>query len=105
MEMIIKNASQIVLVVAILCTLISIITEFTKEIGFLKKVPTKLQVLVLSIVICLTAFFAYVSYAGMAIAWYYIVAVIFAAFVVALVCCNGWEYLIKIWKRFYKPEE
>ena len=104
MEMIIKNASQIVLVVAILCTLISIITEFTKEIGFLKKVPTKLQVLVLSIVICLTAFFAYVSYAGLAIAWYYIVAVIFASFIIAIICCKGWDYIFEIWKRFYKKD-
>ena len=27
-------------VVAVLCTLISVITEFTKEVGVLKKIPT-----------------------------------------------------------------
>ena len=37
--------------------------------------------------------------------WYYLVAVIFASFIVAIVCCKGWEYLITIWKRFYKPED
>ncbi len=33
---------------------------------------------------------------------YYLVAVIFAAFIVAIVCCKGWDYLFEIWARFYK---
>lgn len=105
MEIILSNASQLLIVVAVICTLISVITEFTKEIGFLKKIPTSLQVLVLSIIICVIAFFAYISYAGIAFVWYYLVAVIFAAFIVAIICCKGWDYLLEIWKRFYKSEE
>lgn len=66
---------------------------------------TSLQVLILSIIICVTAFFAYISYAKITFVWYYLVAVIFASFIVAIVCCKGWEYLITIWKRFYKPED
>ncbi len=45
MEFIISNASVILVVVAVICTLISVITEFTKEIGILNKIPTALQVL------------------------------------------------------------
>lgn len=104
MEIILSNVSQLLIVVAIICTLISVITEFTKEIGFLKKIPTALQVLVLSIFICVIAFFAYISYAGIAFVWYYLVAVVFAAFIVAIICCKGWDYLLEIWKRFYKSE-
>jgi len=104
MEIILSNVSQLLIVVAIICTLISVITEFTKEIGFLKKIPTALQVLVLSILICVIAFFAYISYAGIAFVWYYLVAVVFAAFIVAIICCKGWDYLLEIWKRFYKSE-
>ena len=92
MEFIIANASQLLVVVAVICTLISVITEFTKEIGILNR-------------ICVTAFFAYISYAKITFVWYYLVAVIFASFIVAIVCCKGWEYLITIWKRFYKPED
>ena len=51
-EFIIENASKIILIVAAICTLISVITEFTKGIGFLDKIPTKFQVLILSLVIC-----------------------------------------------------
>ena len=105
MEFIITHASQLLVIVAVICTLISVITEFTKEIGFLNKIPTALQVLVLSIGICVIAFFAYISYAGIAFVWYYLVAVIFAAFIVAIVCCKGWDYLIEIWKRFYRTKE
>lgn len=101
-ELIISNASQLIVAVAVICTLISAITEFTKEIGVLDRIPTALQVLVLSIVICVISFFAYISYAGIAFVWYYLVAVIFAAFIVALVCCKGWDYLLDIWKRFYR---
>lgn len=105
MELILSNVSQLLIVVAVICTLISVITEFTKEIGFLKKIPTSLQVLILSIIICVVAFFAYISYAGIPFMWYYLVAVIFASFIVAIVCCKGWDYLLEIWKRFYKKEE
>lgn len=104
MEIILSNVSQLLIAVAVICTLISVITEFTKEIGFLKKIPTSLQVLVLSILICVIAFFAYISYAGILFVWYYLVAVVFAAFIVAIICCKGWDYLLDIWKRFYKSE-
>lgn len=88
-EFIIENASKIILIVAAICTLISVITEFTKGIGFLDKIPTKFQVLILSLVICVIGFFAYLSYASIAFVWYYLVAVIFAAFIVAIVCCKA----------------
>ena len=96
----VSNASIMMTVVAVLCTLISVITEFTKEIGFLKKIPTDLQVLVLSLIVCIVAFFAYISYAGIPFVWYYLVAVI-----VAIICTKGWEYLIEIWKRYYKNDK
>ena len=38
-------------VVAVLCTLISVITEFTKEVGVLKKIPTSFQVLITSVIV------------------------------------------------------
>ena len=105
MEFIISNVSLILVAVAAICTLISVITEFTKDIGFLNKIPTSLQVLVLSIIICEITFFAYISYAEIAIIWYYPVAVVFASFLVAIICCKGWDYLINIWKRFYRTKQ
>lgn len=102
MEFLIEEASQIIIVIAVLCTLITIITEFTKDIGFLKRIPTSLQVLVLSIVVCVVSFFAYISYAGIVYHWYFLVAVFFESFVVAIICCKGWDYLFEIWSRFFR---
>ena len=104
METLLTNMSMILLVAAAICTLVSIITEFTKEIGILNRIPTDLQVLVLSIIICTIVFFAYISYAKISFVWYYLVATIFAAFVIAIICTKGWDYLIGFWKRFYRKE-
>lgn len=104
MEAILTYASQIILIVAAICTLISVITEFTKEIGVLNKIPTDLQVLILSISVCVIAYFGYISYASITFVWYHLVAVIFASFIVAIVCCKGWDFLITIWKRFYRND-
>ena len=79
-------------VVAVLCTLISVITEFTKEVGVLKKIPTSFQVLI----------FVGLSFYHIAFVWYYPVAAFFGAFVIAIICTRGWDYLISIFKRFYK---
>ncbi len=101
-EVLISHLSQIMIIVAVICTLISVITEFTKEMGFFSRIPTSLQVLVFSIIICIIAFFAYISYAGITFVWYYFIAIIFASFFIAMICCRGWDYLIGIWKRFYR---
>ena len=79
-------------VVAVLCTLISVITEFTKEVGVLKKIPTSFQV----------GLFVGLSFYHIAFVWYYPVAAFFGAFVIAIICTRGWDYLISIFKRFYK---
>ena len=82
-------------VVAVLCTLISVITEFTKEVGVLKKIPTSFQVLITSVIVCEVGLFV-----GLFV-WYYPVAAFFGAFVIAILCTRGWDYLISIFKRFY----
>lgn len=97
-----EEVTIILIAIAATCTLISVITEFTKQIGFLKKIPTSLQVLVTSIIVCELCLFAYLTYAEIHVVWYYPVAVFFAAFIIAIICTQGWEYLLGIWSRFYK---
>lgn len=106
-ETIISNVSYILIGIALICTLVTVITEFTKEIGFLNRIPTDLQVLVTSIIVCLLVSLAYISYMGIVMEWYYLVAVIFSGFFIAIICTKGWTYLTDIWKRFYirKREE
>ena len=91
MEILINNASVILAVICSICILISVITEFTKEIGF-------------SLIICIVAFFAVISYKHIAFVWYYLVAVIFGSFIIALITAKGWEYFIDIVKRYWKKD-
>lgn len=104
LQAIIDNMSIILAVICALCVIISVITEFTKEIGFLNKIPTSLQVLVLSIVVCVLAFFMFISYMNIQFAWYYLVAVIFISFIVAIITAKGWDFFINIIKRFWRRD-
>lgn len=101
-EMVTQYSSIAIAVIAGVCILIAVITEFTKEIPWLKKIPTTLQVLVLSLIICVVGFFAFISYMKIALIWYHLVAVIFAAFIIALICAKGWDYFMEIVKRYWK---
>lgn len=102
LQTIIDNMSIILTVICALCVIISVITEFTKEIGFLNKIPTSLQVLVLSIVVCVLAFFMFISYMNIQFVWYYLVAVIFISFIVAIITAKGWDFFINIINRFWR---
>lgn len=101
---IINNMSIILLVICAICVLISTITEFTKEIKCLQKIPTDLQVLVLSVIICIVTFFAVIDYLCITFVWYYLVAVVFISFIIALITTKGWKYLIDIIKRYRYPQ-
>lgn len=102
LQTIIDNMSIILTAICALCVIISVITEFTKEIGFLNKIPTSLQVLVLSIVVCVLTFFMFISYMNIQFVWYYLVAVIFISFIVAIITAKGWDFFINIINRFWR---
>lgn len=83
-----------------LCFIISVITEVTKDISFLYRIPTSLQVIVLSLVLTPITLIGYASYKGYTIAWYMVFGAIIVGFVVAFVTMYGWEKLNDIWIRF-----
>lgn len=86
--------------IGVLALIVSIITEVTKGVAILSKIPTNLQVIVLSISLTLVAYFAYITYSGSVIIWYYIVADIIAGFTVAYVTLYGWDKLAGLYKKF-----
>lgn len=97
--------TTIVAGIGALAIVISVITEVTKNIGFMCKIPTELQVIVLSIILTPLALFAYSSYAGFALTWYMIVGAVIGGFFVAFVCMYGWEKLSEIVKKFKGKDE
>lgn len=94
-----QDLSLMISVIGILATLVSVITEVTKSIGFSDKIPTSLQVLVNSLLVTPISLLALLSYYGIVIEWFMIFASFFAAFVVAFVSMYGWEKFFEISER------
>lgn len=97
-----NNVVVFLAIIGLLAFVVSVITEVTKGVGFLSRIPTDLQVIVLSIILCLLSYFTYVSYFKMEVEWYYISTCIIAAFMVAFVSMYGWEKLTTLYQRFKK---
>lgn len=87
-------------IVGVLAFLVSAITEVTKGIGFLKRIPTDLQVIALSLAISVIAYFAYCSYNRIEAVWYLVIGVILLGFLVAFVAMYGWDKFTELWSRF-----
>lgn len=83
---------------------VSVITQVLKGVKPLDRLPTDILVFILSIVLTLVAFFAYASYAGLVILWYYVVGAVIAGFIVAFVAMYGWTKLKELWDRFKTGE-
>lgn len=83
---------------------VSVITQVIKGVKPLDKLPTDILVFILSIALTLVAFFAYASYAGLVILWYYVVGAVIAGFIVAFVAMYGWTKLKELWDRFKTGE-
>ncbi|MEE0930591.1 MAG: ribonuclease [Acutalibacteraceae bacterium] len=99
-----NEIAMLITALGVLAFLVSVITQVTKEIGVLKKIHTSLQVTVLSVVLTVVAYFAYVSYSGIAIIWYMVVGAVIAGFIVAFVSMFGWEKLYELYNRFKRKE-
>ena len=102
MESLISNVLILVTVIGILAIVISVITQVTKTWGFLDKIPTEIQVYVISLLLTVLTAVIYLQYSRTAFIWYYIVGAILLSFFVAFVVSNGWDQLIVLCKRFYK---
>lgn len=98
----INEISMIILVIGILAFAVSMVTEVFKNVSVFKNIPTDLFVLILSVVITVTAFVAYMQYIQQEILWYMILAAVLAGLVVAYVAMFGWEKFTELWKRFKK---
>lgn len=95
-----ETLSQLVVAVGALAFIVSVITEVIKGIGVMKKVPTDIVVIILSMVLTVVAFFAYAQYAALTVAWYWVIAALICGFFVAFIAMYGWSKLNELWTRF-----
>lgn len=91
---------QLVTAIGALAFAVSVITEVIKGVGIMKKIPTDIVVIVLSVVLTVVAFFAYAQYVALAFMWYWVVAALICGFFVAFIAMYGWSKLNELWTRF-----
>lgn len=91
---------QLLVAIGALAFVVSIITEVIKGLGFMKKIPTNLVVMTLSLVLTVVAFFAYAQYSSWNVVWYMVVASVICGFFVAFIAMYGWDKVNELWKRF-----
>lgn len=104
MENLLNNVSILLVVAAVICTLTSIFTELTKEIGFLKIIPTSIQVTATSVLLTVVGFIAYAQYKQIQLVWYMILAAGIVGIVIGYITMFGWDNLISKFKSFYKND-
>lgn len=94
--------STAVMLVGMIAFVVSVIVEVTKNLPWLKDIPTDLEVIGLSILLTMVSFFAYMSYSKLPVTWYLIVGAIVASFFVAFISMYGWDKLTTLYDRFKK---
>lgn len=102
LNVILQNGAVVLTIIGILATFVTIVTEFTKTWGFLDRIPTSLQVLVVSMLVSVLSVVIYVQMQKAEMIWYYIVGAIVLGWIVAYVSMYGWEKLTEMWGRFKK---
>lgn len=98
--MMVEQITTLMGAIGAIAFVVSVITQVLKGVKPLDKLPTDILVFILSIVLTLVAFFAYASYVGLAILWYYVVGAVIGGFIVAFVAMYGWTKLKELWDRF-----
>lgn len=100
-----ETATYALMAIGATAFIVSIITQAIKEMPILKKIPTNVLVLALSLILCPVEVIVLCQYYNIVIVWYYIFASFIAAFIVYLVATGGWERVTELWnKTKYKKE-
>ena len=76
--------------VGVLAFLVAVIVQVIKELPWLKRIPTSVVALTVSLLLCPLA---------VVIVWYYVFASFIDAFIVYLVATGGWERVVEMWQR------
>lgn len=105
MEILLQNLTLIMAVIGVLAFVVSVITQVFKGVGALAKIPTDILVFVLSIVLTVIAYVAYMDYIQQTVNWYMFIVAVIAGFMVAFVSMYGWEKFSELWKRFVKGKK
>lgn len=103
-DLLAQNATAIIGILGALAFMVVVMVELTKELPLVKKMPTKLWTIIVSMVVCIAGIIIYFAMTAAALHWYYVALAFFAAFIVAYIAMYGWESTKDLWDRFKKNE-
>lgn len=95
MAVVTNYAATLLTVIAVLVALTNIVVEVLKKLTW-NKIPTDLLAIIVAVALTMLAFFAWASYAGITILWYYIAAAIVVGLMVAYAAMFGFDKLKEI---------
>lgn len=90
------------MVLGVLAFSVSVITQVIKNTTLLKKIPTDIIVMVISITLTIVLYFIIADYYNIVPAWYGVAAAIISGFFVAFIATYGWTKFHELWLRFKK---
>lgn len=82
----------LMVIIGVLVVLTNIIVEVLKKLTW-DKLPTNILAILVALVLTVVAFFAWASYAGVVIVWYYVAAAVVLGFMVAYAAMFGFDKL------------
>lgn len=98
-EFVMQYVTYGLMAVGILAFIVSVIVQGIKELPGVRKIPTSIVALAISLILCPLVVIIACQYFKIVIVWYYVFASFIAAFVVYLVATGGWEKTAEIWNR------
>ena len=100
-ENLLNSGVTLISVISVMALFISIVTQLTKE--FIPKViPTKLYVLVISVISTVVGVLCYLQYKGLEIKFYIVIGSVALGFFVAFISMYGWDEFKELKDRFVK---
>ena len=89
------TVTTLIAIIGVLVGLVNIITQVIKKITW-DKIPSSLLAFIVSELLTVVAFFAYMAYFNYPILWYYIVAAVIVGFMVTFAAMFGFDKLKEI---------
>ena len=91
-----------VTVIGVIAILVNIVTELTKNIGFLSKIPTPIQVVITAVTLSVVGYCAQCAAAETEFLWYMLIGKLIAGIVAAYVALYGWDKLHETVQKYKK---
>ena len=101
-DFIVANTLLILGILGFLAFLVEVIVQMTKELPGIVKMPTKLYVIIVSVVICVLSLFVFGAWQAIAVLWHYVVLAVIGGFVVAYISMYGWDTVKELYDRYKK---